>query len=318
MALNTLLSYAYHADTDLERYRRSKACGRIMVDSGAFTAHSGGRRISLDAYAEFLETWRGTWDHAITLDVIGDPAATAKNTRILHARGLPVMPVFTRGGDLAEFDAMVDEHGYVCVGALTAIQRNQAVQAARVKMLQRRAVERGGGIHALGVASMNVMRAARPFSTDASTFEQVPKYGAIVWFDGQQLQQATVRDRKKLIAHRDAIRAHGLDLAAWMRAGRYPVGADAIEMITCMAGAYAAVDEHLTDRFHVEPPAWVEDSAGTHVYVAVGGSKGYMSALVECDRRCHSAEAPSIWRQHGAAHDCAAHTIPTRREADAS
>jgi hypothetical protein len=123
VAVNLLLSYAFHSATKLSDVRRDLVCGRLMIDSGAFTAWTKGYKIDVDEYAEFLERWRGCWDHAITLDVIGDGKASARNTRKLHERGLPVMPVFTRGDTLADFDAMVAEVGYVCVGGSWASRR---------------------------------------------------------------------------------------------------------------------------------------------------------------------------------------------------
>ena len=89
MAVNLLLSFAYHADTDLRTIRTRLRCGQLMIDSGAFTAYTSGRRIRVYDYARYLTRWAGVWDHAITLDRIGDPANTRRNTRMLHERAWP-------------------------------------------------------------------------------------------------------------------------------------------------------------------------------------------------------------------------------------
>ncbi|GAA1246616.1 hypothetical protein GCM10009609_07640 [Pseudonocardia aurantiaca] len=181
MAVNLLLSYAFHESTDLAKLRRGLVCGQLLLDSGAFTAHTTGRTITLDAYAKFLERWRGCWDHAITLDVIGDPRKTAAHTRKLHERGLPVMPVFTRGDSVTEFDAMVRDAGYVAVGGTVGLGTKP--QRERVTMLQRRAQDLGGGIHALGVGAISTLRPARPYSADASSVSGAFRFGTVVYFD---------------------------------------------------------------------------------------------------------------------------------------
>ena len=97
MSLNLLLSYAFHAKTDLARIRAAMPCGRIMIDSGAFTAYTKGQAVDIVAYAEYLEHWRGCWDHAITLDAIGDPVVAPRpHTTCITPGVRPVIacPVF--------------------------------------------------------------------------------------------------------------------------------------------------------------------------------------------------------------------------------
>lgn len=303
MALNLLLSYAYAATTDLARAKEA-TCGRIMVDSGAFTAHTTGRIISLGEYAEYLERWRGCWDHAVTLDVIGDSAATARNTRKLHDRGLPVMPVFTRGGKLPDFRAMVKDAGYVCAGGLVGLPKS--VQVPRVGLLQQVARELGGGIHALGIGSMSTFRHSRPYSGDASTPAQVSRFGNFLYFDGADLRQVNMKDRAKLRQAVSHLVEHGVNIAPVLYAGRMP-GGDAMErMRTGFYTAFACADE-VARRANVPPP---RDglSTGSHLYCAV--SPGDLPTLAALDERLHGVDLPPIWRRYGATHTCHRRTTP--------
>jgi hypothetical protein len=295
MAVNLLLSYAFHADTKLDAVRRDLVCGRLMIDSGAFTAWSKGRTISLYEYAEYLKRWAGCWDHAITLDVIGDPVASRANTRRLHDMGLPVMPVFTRSDTLAEFDAMVADVGYVAVGGLVGLPT--ASQRARAGMLQRRAQDAGGGIHALGIGSLTSLRAARPYSADASSVSGAFRFGTIVYFDGREIRNTPVTNRARLRRDWSHIQAHGIDLALIASTGRMPSRENQgrQKLMQAMSLAYAAADEYLKSTGPVSPPRTVTGE-GSQLYssvIANGRTNGDVYCVAGVDRELH--QGPNLY-----------------------
>lgn len=340
MTVNVLLSYALHADTKLDRVRRNLVCGNLLIDSGAFTAHTKGRPIDIGAYASYLERWRGCWDHAITLDVIGDPVATRRNTAVLHRRGLPVMPVFTRGDRVAEFDAMVRDCGYVCVGGLVGMPKKW--QIPRVTLLQKRAEQLGGGIHALGIGSMDTLRQARPYSADASSISGAFRFGSVVYFDGTTVRSTPVTDRAKLARDLPHLRSHGIDVGLIARTGRMPGKEGRDLLLQAMSLAYAAGDEYLKRTRPVPPPVRLPPGStvprpmenGTSLYSSIGAAEcdvisagklsqrlhpgthlyssvaaGYARSASALDNVLHSSAIPPIWRQYGRTHTC------TRRDA---
>lgn len=299
MSFNLLLSYAFHAKSDLAVIRSKITCGRVMIDSGAYTAFTKGYPVDLPGYAEYLTTWRGCWDHAITLDAIGDPITTRANTRKLHAMGIPVMPVFTRGDGLKEFDAMIRESRYVCVGGLVGMPREY--QQPRIAVLQRRAVELGGGIHALGVSSTTVLAAARPYSADSSTVSSGFQFGTVTLFDGRTLRTLNIHNRRRLRENRDLLMAHGFPLGLIVSTTRMPGGA--MRGVTMAAGAtaFAVADEHL--KTHYPTPGLGPDDAGPHLYnVAV--QQGDARAMAGLDATLHGEDPPTIWRRYGSRHTC--------------
>lgn len=317
VSVNVLCSYAFHAETDLARVRANLVCGRLMVDSGAFTAHSTGKPITLDDYARYLERWQHCWDHAITLDVIGDSAATAANTRKLHERGIPVMPVFTRGGRLADFDAMVRDTPYVCVGGLVGLPAR--AQRERVAMLQRRAADSGGGIHALGVGSLDNLRACRPYSADASGISGAYMYGSIAYFNGRRIVCTSISDRDRLRRDWKHIRAHGIELGSLVRTRRMPDEASGgrARLMRAMSIAYAAADEQIKGTSAVTPPDGLDDDHGPHLYSSMGRvSDAYYGS--EGDVTLHRTDepAPDIWRIYGAHHQCRDHQAHIPEETD--
>lgn len=299
MAVNLLLSYAFFAKDDLAAYRKAMPCGRMLIDSGAFTAASVGTVIKLDAYADFLTTWAGTYDHAVTLDVIGDPVATRRNTHKLHARGLPVLPVFTRGGTPADFDAMVRESGYVCVGG--GVGMSKATYQRRLRALQLRAEELGGGIHALGVGNLNSLRRIRPYSADTSNISSVFRYGAVIAYDGRELRKVQVADRDGMRTVAPLLRNQGMELAALAATRRHPTGEARDRLARALGVAIACADEDTTG-YGVPVPHGTRDVPGTHFYSALTGAH-LARPTAQLDGLLHTGELnPPMWQRYAAKH----------------
>lgn len=302
MAVNVLLSYAYHAKTNLAAFRKDQICGRLLIDSGAFTAYTTGKQISLTEYAEFLTTWQGSWDHAVTLDVIGDPVATRKQTIKMHGMGLPVMPVFTRGDTIAEFDAMVKDSGYVCVGGLVGLPGPQMER--RITLLQRRAQEHGGGIHALGVGSVSTLARAKPYSADASSISGSFRFGTVMVFADGRIINVPVTDRAKLLKHREAMLSHDMDVN-WLATNRkMPAGKTGRPaLLKAMSLSYVAADEFLHRRGVAPVPHGIVDNPGTHLYSSLNDGIEF-GMVARLDRELHEGYSPRVWRQYGSHHTC--------------
>lgn len=264
-----LLSFGLMPKEDLAAYRAAMPCGRLLIDSGAFTAYSMGKAIKLEEYAAFLKHWTGAWDHAVSLDVIGDPVQTRKNTHRLHSMGLPVLPVFTRGGTVKEFDAMVRDTGYVCVGGGVGMPRQLVIN--RLAALQRRAEELGGGIHALGVGNLDGLRKIRPYSADSSNVSSAFRFGTLMAYDGRRLLVFQHREHGEVRKHLHLFRDQGLAVADLVRTGRQPTGAAREALLQGIAVAAVCADED-TARYGIPVPAGVDDTPGTHMYSAITGA----------------------------------------------
>lgn len=307
MGVNLLLSYAFHGpshlDTDLAAVRAELQCGRLMVDSGAFTAHTRGRTIRLREYADWLTRWRGAWDYAMNLDVIGDPAASARQCARLHEWGLPVMPVFTIGASLAEFDAMVRDSVYVAVGGLAGRGVGKQTLIDRLRMLQRRAADQGGGIHALGVAATDIVRRTRPYSSDASACSQAFAFGSVVFFDGRQVRSIPLSQRAALVKARDDITAADIPLAELLALGKLPrMMHRRPDLVRGYALAFIAGDEYLKRTASVSGPSGMPN--GPHLYNSVTPSWAVMPSAA-LDRVLHDGSyMPRVWRRYGARHTC--------------
>jgi hypothetical protein len=72
-----LLSFALYSPF-LDRYQQS--FGRVLIDSGAYSVFSSGKRVDLGAYAEWSTRWNGHADAVAGLDCVsGDWRQSLKN-----------------------------------------------------------------------------------------------------------------------------------------------------------------------------------------------------------------------------------------------
>lgn len=178
MAVDILLSYAYHAKTDLSLIRSALGPNqKLMIDSGAFTAYTLGKPIQLTEYAEFLNRWRGVYDYAITLDVIGNPKETANNLRFLEKKQLSVLPVYTATAHLRELKALAKDYDYLAFGGVVGVPKHLRVPAT--KRVVEEAQNSGAKVHTLGQASIDMFKKTGAYSGDSSSASQMPKYASL-------------------------------------------------------------------------------------------------------------------------------------------
>lgn len=116
---NVLISFAEGASA-CERFTRPG--WRVLLDSGAYANHTSKKPVvTLEQYrAYLLEHGHRYWRY-FNLDVIGDPAQSARNLATLEEAGLKPIPVFQRGGTSAELKAMLARHELVGIGG-TGVQ----------------------------------------------------------------------------------------------------------------------------------------------------------------------------------------------------
>jgi hypothetical protein len=177
--LNLLTAYPYVTQATTDNVVAMGEDIRWLVDSGAFTAYKIGRTITLDEYCKFIETlpvrpWR-----YFVLDVIGDPVATMRNYDTMVARGFDPIPIFTRGGSLAELDELYTKTDFVGLGGVAGADP-AAYQWLKAVMRH----VNGRKVHVLGFASMDWIKYLRPFSCDASSWEAVARYGTLTVYTG--------------------------------------------------------------------------------------------------------------------------------------
>ena len=74
----------------------------IFLDSGAFTAHSQGKKIDIDKYIEFINRNKNFIKLYANLDVIGNWKETIKNQKYMEKKGLNPIPTFHMGENIKD------------------------------------------------------------------------------------------------------------------------------------------------------------------------------------------------------------------------
>jgi hypothetical protein len=248
----------------------------VILDSGAFSAHTQGGTVDLDAYAKWLRRWAGRAKAAFSLDVIGDPVASAKNYRRLvdADTGLTIVPVHHAGTHVRFLDDILASGAtYVGFGGMVEhYQRRDAVTRWAAWHL-RHCADAGARVHGLGYTASAVRRL--PFySVDSSTWAMGTRRGFLcVWDDRRHMvTQVQIRNPEKVAHYAAVLRRAGVDPArvsapGFLRGDQLPEDRRFCHQ-TAIAG-FQLMDAHLRDRHQVPAPASIAPAeAGTKLYIA--------------------------------------------------
>lgn len=185
-------SFAYFAKADLPHLvRRARALYGVEVDffadSGAFTAYASGKTIAVRQYAAWLAVHAHVINCAATLDVIGDPAVTARNTAALQdAVGdqVYVIPIFHVGSPWTELENLCATHPYVGLGGgVAAAGKQQAAFMAWLVKCHRIGREHGTVFHGFGMTEPPYPEKLPFYSVDSSYWSSGNRAGTIALFD---------------------------------------------------------------------------------------------------------------------------------------
>lgn len=101
-----LCSYHYFSDIDMGQIRSWGT--RIIGDSGAFSAMSGGKPIDREEFHAWAHRWRDDLFWVAALDVIGDADASFENYLAAKRDGLDLVPTLHYGAEPHETDRLVE------------------------------------------------------------------------------------------------------------------------------------------------------------------------------------------------------------------
>lgn len=171
--LNILVSYEYIDDQSRQTLIENQDKLNIIIDSGAFTAHTKGRFIDLNEYTVYLRSLKKEIKsfNAIQLDVVFNPIKTRENFLKQLDMGIDVCPVFTRGDDPKYFFQLVNDGHYVFVGGVQKGENNKGF----AKFLLERS--RGKKVHYLAFTNQRFIRAYSPYSVDSSSWTRASRFG---------------------------------------------------------------------------------------------------------------------------------------------
>ena len=118
--MSVLMSYAYPEAIKwfVDELQPTPKPVRFMLDSGAYTAFSVGKSISVDDYMRFISDYGKQYGitDVVSLDVIGDAKASYENAVIMADAGFDVIPVFHCGSELKWLHKLRERWNYIGIG----------------------------------------------------------------------------------------------------------------------------------------------------------------------------------------------------------
>lgn len=171
--LNILIAYPYFTNNIMDLIVKYKDKINLLVDSGAFTAHSKGKIITLDEYCNFLDNLPVKPWHYFMLDVIGNSELTMKQYEEMLYRGYRPIPIFTQGEKFETLDKFYETSDLVGVGSLVGTKGNKKY----LQYLMKQAADRK--IHWLGFTALNFIKKYRPYCCDSSSFTMAMRFGTM-------------------------------------------------------------------------------------------------------------------------------------------
>lgn len=186
----------------------------IMLDSGAYSAWSLGKNISLVDYLAYLIQNKDHIDHYLSLDVIPDGSGVDSEAvgygyySIMRDLGLHPIPCYHYGSPPSELQRYVDDgNAYIALGNTVPV-RNKALVADWVRSLIKQYPSTQ--FHLLGSSSKKVLEVDGLTSCDASTWITGALMGIPAHIPGKskdnKIARATFNMRElMLLSHRKDI-----------------------------------------------------------------------------------------------------------------
>lgn len=212
-AVHVLGSFHYFRRKDLTTELSRYPGADFLADSGGFSAHNAGATVTVPDYAAWLRDHASVINAAAALDVIGDPAATARNTDELIRRvdgAVPIVPVFHVSSPWAELERLCREHPYVMLGGAVAVAGRGRVAAMLRWCVKAHQIARDHDtrLHGLGLTRPPYPEKLPWYSVDSSYWTSANRTGSMSLFDGARMVGFRL-GTPKAAPHADLIRRYG-------------------------------------------------------------------------------------------------------------
>lgn len=283
MPFRFLTSFHFHAKTDLQELvdLRNGPC-QIFADSGAYSAITVGATINFQEYAAWLRQWDQLLTVKATLDVIGDHAATMRNTRRLEDLGLQVLPVFHVGTPLVELEKLCAEYDYLALGGMVPHKGSGPALLRWLVRCFQVAQHTGTVYHGFGQTSQRILSSLPFFSVDSSACAKGARFGEMMLWDDRKRGFTMVPVGNPAMAkqHSALLRSHGaspsevgtsgFSKSAEREPARYKREREVL--LGAPSVGYTRFGEHLGRRHRVPTPSSYMSTGmqgnGTQVYLA--------------------------------------------------
>ena len=272
-----LVSYAYlrGCDEDERDYLLNQARQdgfELLLDSGAFSVANTGHVISLAEYNAFLKRNSRAFFRYIALDVLGDPAATDRNLRVMLDEGLKPSPVHVSGDNGERMDELFELSDLVFFGGLKRALRGPC---PKNYVVQKMRWAKGRNVHWLGYTQLPMVKALTPFSCDSSSWSSAQRYGKCSIYLGKgHWKRVGAKERTQRLSLQAAatVERFGYSMADWKNGDLWRGGYDPKAKRSNMAMDITAGSwiDYIMD---------VRARYGTRVFLACALARGELSLI---------------------------------------
>lgn len=167
------MQYKLYSYTNEPKPARIWGSDGLLLDSGAYSAMTKGIKISIPSLCRFIDEVKP--EHAIQLDVIGDPEATWKNFMEMDKR-VDVIPVIHSGTTDFQIRRILQSKDHICLGALTMLAAQKSQMFAWLDHIFSFPEMRGKRVHILGVMAPDILLRYPFYSADSSSALSAVRY----------------------------------------------------------------------------------------------------------------------------------------------
>lgn len=218
MPVGYLGSFAYFSKIDMAAFKKRLGSNvSLFADSGAFSAKSVGKVITIEQYAKWLWRYHDTFDVAVNLDVIGDEAGSARNLATLRGYGLDPVPVFHAGAKISSIKAAADEGAtYIALGGI-AMSKDTPTKVRWIDDVFNAVDPNKVGFHGFGFTRLQYMLRWPWQSCDSSSWLQAARYNSLALFDEKELVRIDLKDASKRREIARLLAAHNGDVDRFLQ-----------------------------------------------------------------------------------------------------
>ncbi len=186
----------------------------LFLDSGAYSAWSQGKKISIDEYITFIKKHEDVIDVYANLDVIGDPKASWMNQMKMEKAGSNPLPVFHYGEDVKWLKRILNRgYDYIGLGGMVHITTDKLFQWLNYLFSSWLTDKEGMPIvkvHGFGMTSVSLMIEFPFYSVDSTSwilnsrlgYIFVPRYRQGKWIYYEPAHKIAVSNRNPKLKER--------------------------------------------------------------------------------------------------------------------
>lgn len=182
LSVPTDILCSYHYFSKLDMAQIASWGTRIIGDSGAFSAMSGGVPIDRESFHAWAHRWRDSLFWVAALDEIGDAEASYQNWLAARADGLELVPTIHYGEGTAQLDKFAEEGAtLIGLGGMVPYSSEKERLMRWTLMMHRHARDHHPHVrfHGWGISHPYLVDNLPWWSTDSSGFSSCFRFGSL-------------------------------------------------------------------------------------------------------------------------------------------